>query len=371
VAAFLAVRRDGFSGPVTITPGELPAGVKVTVPVVPADEYLMAVVFEATADAPVGGKLVSLTGVGGPTAAPVRGGFTQTVKLIAGPGDLAIHAVELSKLAVVVVVESPFSVNIVPPAAPLVPDGTLDVTVKVTRGKDFAEPLDVVFPSLPPGVEAPTSIQIPTDKSEVIVTLVGHPPAEVGDWRLIAEAKPAKPAGRPRDPLAPVPAGMGAAGRRVRRAAVAATPVSSEVIALKVAAPPVKGRFTPAAAEQGKSVAVACLLETDTPLAGPLTAKLDGLPPRATAKPVAVQAGARRVEFQVAVDPTTPPGEHRSLVCELTGSAGGHKVVYRVGRGGSLRIDVAGSVKTDESGKPLSPLDALRREQKRDVPEKP
>jgi hypothetical protein len=364
VAAFLAVRRDGFAGPVTIAPDELPVGVRVRIPTVPADEYLMPVVFEAAADAPVGGKLVGFTGTGGNTQTPVRGTFTQVVRLIAGPGDLAIHSVEVSKLAIVVVEPSPYSVHIVPPAPPLVPDGTLDITVKVTREKGFTEPLDVVFPSLPPGVEAPTSVPVPADKTEAVVTLVGHPPAEVGPWRLIAEARPARPGRGPRDPLAAVPMGMG--GRRKRRAAEDAIPVASEVTALKVAEPPVKGRFAPAAGEQGKSVTVQCQLETAAALADTLTAKLDGLPSRATARPVEVRGNARQVEFKVSLDPTTPPGEYRSLVCELTGSVGGHKVVYRVGRGGSLRVDVAGSVKTDATGKPLSPLDALRQEQKKE-----
>jgi hypothetical protein len=365
VAAHLAVRRDGCAGPVTITHGELPAGVKVSVPTVPSDEYLMPVVFEAAADAPVGGRLVPFTGVCG-AKNPVGGGFTQVVRLIPGPGDLAIHSVELSKLAVVVVEESPFSITVVPPAAPLVPDGTVDITVKVTRDKNFTEPIEAFFPSLPPGVEAPTSVTIPADQSEAVVTLVVHPPAERGDWRMIVEAKPAKPA-RVRDPLAAAPAGT---GRRTRRPADDPIPVASAVVGVKVAEPTVKGRFEPAAGEQGKSVTVVCQLESAAPVTGTLTAKLEGLPPRATAEPVEVKGDARRVEFRVAIDPTTPTGEHKTIVCELTGSAGGQKVVYRVGRGASLRVDSAGGATTDKDGKPLSPLEALRR-QESNAPKKP
>src|SRR5262249_26290097 len=152
VSAFLGVRRDGFAGPVAITPGELPVGVKLTLGPIPANEYLLPVVFEAAADAPLGGRLVTLTGTGGGPKTPVTGGFTQVVRLVGGPGDSSLHAVEVAKLAVVVVEEAPFAVSLVPPTAPLAADGTLDVTVKVTRAKDFAEPLEVSFPSLPPGV---------------------------------------------------------------------------------------------------------------------------------------------------------------------------------------------------------------------------
>jgi hypothetical protein len=133
----------------------------------------------------------------------------------------------------------------------------------------------------------------------------------------------------------------------------------------------VKAKFAPAAGEQGKTVAVQCQLDEGAQLPDKLTATLDGLPPRTTAQPVNVAGSARKVEFKVNIDPTTPPGEHRSLVCELTGAVDGQKVVYRVGRGGSLRVDVPGSVKTDEKGTPLSPLEALRLEQKRPAPPGP
>jgi hypothetical protein len=78
-----------------------------------------------------------------------------------------------------------------------------------------------------------------------------------------------------------------------------------------------------------------------------------------------VKSGAKEIEFLVTVDATTPPGAHASLVCELSGTVEGQKVVYRIGRVGTLRIDAPGGVKTDASGKPLSPLDALRLEQKK------
>ena len=73
----------------------------------------------------------------------------QVVTLIGGPGDSAFHSVELSKLAVVVVDSSPFTVNVARPASPLVPDGTLEVAVRVERAADFKEPLEVSFPCLP------------------------------------------------------------------------------------------------------------------------------------------------------------------------------------------------------------------------------
>jgi hypothetical protein len=369
VRAHLGVRRDGFNGPITLALGELPAGVKATVGTILPGEYLMPVVFEADKDAPLGGRLIEVTGKSNGSQ-PIVGGFRQHVNLTHGPGDSTFHAVTLSRLAVVVTEKSPLAVAVVPPAAPFPVDGTLDLTIKVTRANDFAEAVEVSFPWLPPGVEAPTSVVISPEKTATVATLVAHPWAEIGDWHLAVEAKPAGATRGRRDPLA------GGAGntlmyRRQRRTAEGVIPVSSELLLVKVAAPRLHGRFAPAVAEQGTEIVVACEVNHSLTLAGPFTAKLDGLPPRATAAPVQVKADTRRIEFHVAVAATTPPGEHASLVCELAGTVGGQPIVYRVGRGGVLVVNAPGTVKKDALGQALSPLDALRQSERKTESKKP
>ncbi len=362
VLTYLGVRRDGFEGPVKLTLGDLPAGVKAIVGTIPAGEYLVPVLFEAAADAPVGGRLIEVKGLGGDERKPVHGSFRQEVNLIPGPGDSSFQKVTLSRLAVVVAEEGPLSVAVVPPRCPFAVDGTLDLTVKVTRVKDFTEPVEVSFPCLPPGVEAPTKVVIPPEKAEAVVTLIAHPSAEVGDWRLAVEVKPEGPARSRRDPLV---AGAGNTRRKPRRVAEGVLPVVSQLLAVKVGPPPLTGRFEPAVVEQGKTVKVTCQLDDASPLADAFTATLEGLPPRATASRVELKPGARRVEFTVAVDARTPPGEHQTLVCELAGKVGEQRVVYRVGRGGSLVVQPPGTVKSDASGKPLSPLERLRRSERK------
>jgi hypothetical protein len=361
VLAYLGVRRDGFDGPVTLTPEQLPPGVKASIGTIPAGEYLVPVLFEAADEAPVGGRLVEVNGVGDSSQGPIRGSFRQKVNLTPGPGDSSFSTVTLPRLAVVVTEEAPLSVTVVPPSCSFAVDGTLDVRVKVKRAKDFTEPVELSFPCLPPGVEAPTAVVVPPEKSEAVVTLIAHPAAEVGDWRLGVEAKPASGVRGRRDPLV---AGAGNVLRSRRRVAEGVLPVASELLTVKVTAPPLTGRFRPAASEQGKVVKVSCQLGFAAPFSEPFTATLDGLPPRATAKPVELKPGAKQVEFTVAIDATTPPGEHSSLVCELNGKVGAQRVVYRVGRGGILAIHPPGSGRSDASGKALSPLDVLRRTEK-------
>lgn len=371
VVAYMAVRRDGIDGPVSVSANDLPKGVTVTVPSIPAGEFFAPVVFEAAADAPVGGRLVSFTGKGVDQKQAVTGGFEQSVDLIQGPGDSVLHAVQVNRLAVAVTDEVPYTVTLVAPQAAVPVDGTMEVRVKVARAKDFAEALDVFFLTLPPGVEAPTKVTVPADKSEVTVTLVGHPTAERGDWKLVVETKVGVAGRGERDPLMVGNNGLGTGGapaggtgRRPRRKSTdGLPPVASEVTAVRVANPMVAGKLLPAAAEQGKAVSVVC--EFDKPTDAAFVAKLDGLPPRATAAAVEVKPGAKSVTFAVSVAADTPTADHKSLVCELSGTVSGHAVVYRVGRGGSLKVAAPGSVQTDKTGKPLSPLEALRQAEKK------
>ncbi len=367
VMAYLAVRRDDVAGPVSLRASELPTGVKVDLGTIPADEYLLPVVFEADADAPLGGRLVSIMGTCQVGENCFTGGFVHVVPLVRGPGDSAIQSLILDRLIVAVVEESPLHVSVSPPTTPLATDGTLEITVRVERTKDFTDAVEVTFPTLPPGVEAPTTVLIPPEKDEATVTLVASPEAEVGDWKLIAEATIARPGRAGRDPLLVGMNGLGTLtpGGRPRRAVEGITPVASAARTMKVAEAPLKASFPSTVGEPGKTVQVICQLEANSTVPGRFTAKLDGLPPRATAASVEIAGDAKMITFTVTIDPTTPLGEHRTLVCELAGVVAGQKVVYRTGRGGLLKIDPPGAAKTDATGKPLSPLEALRQQEKK------
>jgi len=158
----------------------------------------------------------------------------------------------------------------------------------------------------------------------------------------------------------PMALGGGGGMRRRRPATEDAPRVSSQFVALELAATPVTGRIEPTSVEQGKSVTINCTLEPGLPIPGSAQATLEGLPPRATAKTVEVVDGLKLVRFHVAVASTTPVGEYKTLVCRLAGKFNGQEVVYRAGRGGMLKVNAPGTTLNGPAGKPLSPLDALR-----------
>jgi hypothetical protein len=211
---------------------------------------------------------------------------------------------------------------------------------------------------------------VPPGRSEAVLKLSARADADPVGWRLAAEARPAPPRVDRRDMTLALMAQLDPAtgGRRRRVSAEGMTPVASKFVELDLAPSPFAGRFEPTAAEQGQSATVTCLLDPSPAAAGPMVATLEGLPPRATAAPVEIAPGARRVEFRVVVAATTPAGEHDSLVCRLAGKADGREVVRRVGRGGVLKINPPGALATGADGKPLSPLEALRLRERKPRP---
>jgi hypothetical protein len=367
VIAYVAVRRDGFEGPVRVETSPLPAGVSLDLPEIPAATYLTPVVFEAAADAPLGASLVELRGKATAPGGTVQGGFQQFVNLVPGSGDSSYQSLIVDKLAVVITEEAPYAVSIDAPTAALTRDGALELVAKVERAKGFGNAIEVALPFLPPGVEMEGPVVVPPDKSQAVLRLFARPDADTTSWRLAAEARSAPPRRDRRDltlalmaQLDPTMAGTATVGRQ-RRAPVEGLPtVCASLVPLELAPAPIHGRLTPAAAEQGKTVTLACSIESDSPLTSTMTATLEGLPPRAQAKPIVVRPGTRSFEFQVSVAPTTPAGEHDSLVCRLDSEIQGRAVVYRVGRGGLLKVNPPGVAPAAPDGKPLSPLDALR-----------
>jgi hypothetical protein len=367
VIAFLGVRRVGFDDPVRIDVGALPEGVSVDLKEIPGGSYLTPVVFEAAAGAPLGAALVDLKGVASTDSGTVAGGFEQVVDLIPGLGDSSYQSLSVRKLAVVVTEAAPYAVHLAAPGVSLAQDGAIDVVATVERASGFDQAIEVSLPYLPPGVEMEEPVIVPPGRSEAVLRLFARVDAEPTAWRLAAEARPAPPRRDRREmtlalmaQLNPQAAG-GAGGRRRRRASVEGLPqVASRFVPLVLTPPPVSGRFTPAAAQQGKTVTVTCTLEPGSPLPGTMAATLEGLPPRAEARPVELAPATHRIDFQVKTAPTTPLGEHDTLLCRLTGKVGGRTIVYRVGRGGRIKVNPPGALTTGDDGKPLSPLDALR-----------
>ncbi len=356
VMAFLGAQRTAFDWEVRLVAEGLPAGVSMSGARLAPDRFWTPVVFESRADSPIAGALVRVLATGEGRGETVRGGFVQVVDLVGGPADALFRSVEVDRLAVAVVDESPLLISLEEPKVALARDGTIALKIEVERRDGFDGPVDIAFPFLPPWVDGPAKITVPADQSSVIYTARALPQAEPRTWSLCAEATPG---------TAPVRRAMsGAAGgaprARKTKAAAAAISVSSKLVTLRVTESPVTGTIGTVAAEQGRDLALVCEIKRVGQLPPRMVATLEGLPNRVSADPVTVTNDDERITFAVKVEPQAPVGTFASLVCRLTRAIDGQEVSYCVGRTGVLKIEPAGALVTDETGRPLSPLEVLR-----------
>jgi hypothetical protein len=348
---------------VQLTASGLPAGVSFSKATVPADRFCVPVVLQSQAEAPLGGALAEVRATMNTEGQAVTGGFVQIVDLVAGTADALFQSVEVERLAIAVVEEYPYSISLEEPKTALPRDGTIGFQIHVERKAGFDGAIDVAFACLPPWVDGPATITIPADQSTAVYTARAFPEAEPRAWPLCAEATPGRTETRVAlDPVTGAPLRR----RRARRSdSQPATAVSSQLVTLRIAEPPVTGTIGTVAAEQGKPMTFVCQLKRNGQVPSQMTANLEGLPNRVSADPVAVSEKDERVAFTLKLEPTAPVGSFPSLICRLSGKIDGQEVSYCVGRGGVLKIEPAGGLVIDEAGRPLSALEALRRSKRK------
>ena len=361
IVTFLGVKRQDVKSDVQLAPQGLPLGIKNFPTTIAADRFQVPVVIEAAADAPLAGGLIQVQAAATASNTTVTGTFQQVVDLINMSADRLYHSVTVDRLAIAVVESAPFRIDLDPPQSSLVQDGLIELIVRVTREPGFDEAIDVTFPFLPPWVDGPALITIPADKS--VGTYVAHafPQAEPRTWPICAEGRVS--AAVARNPVAAaveMPLESVPSRRKKAKTDVA---VASQLIDLRVAESPVHGSIGRIAGEQGTTLQVSCSIERRGELPEKLEAILEGLPNRVQADSVQIVPQSKLATFALKLDPTAPVGEFDSLVCRLTGTKNGQTVSFNVGRGGVLKIVPPGGLFIDAEGRPLSPLEALRKTQ--------
>ena len=295
-AVLINASRRNFGGDLTLDGSQLPDGITMTTPIMKDGQGQVPVVFEAAADAPLGGKLIrfearQVTADDPEGANGIRGIFENRADFVLGQPNNAVHySGRVDKLAVAVIEEVPLQVEIVQPKAPLLQRGTLDLKVRVTRGEGFTGPVTIEFPFRPAGVGANPSIRIEPDQTEAVYQLSANDKAAVGMWPVYA--------------IAAVDVG-GTAW------------VASPMATLEVASAFTNATLARAACEQGEKTQIVCTLEQARPFEGEATARLLGLPPEATAAELTFTKDSAELVFEVTTTDKSPAGNHKSVFVEL------------------------------------------------------
>ena len=364
-AILINAARADFRGDLALAASGLPEGVGFEAETMGAGSTVEPVLFTAAADAPVAASLAKVAGKPTDPAQDVPCEFTSTAELVLGQNNNPFWTRTVDALAVAVTEEAPFSIDVVEPKVPIVRGGSMDLKVVATRKPGFTAPIAVALPWNPPGLASKAGVVIPEGQNEAAIPLNANNGAELKTWKVVVNGTYTEP------PATPPPAGGARRGPGAGRLTV-----SSRLAKLTVASPFLAIKLEPASVEQGRDVLLAAKLETAAGFPGEAKVTLLGLPNKVTTEPAIITSDTTEFAFRLKTDPSTPPGESKSLFCEVVITRDGEPIVHHLGSG-CLRIDAPLTPKKDApavapapSGtaeapaRPLSRLERLRLEKK-------
>ena len=378
-ASRVSVKRNGLGGELAFDADRLPAGVAMTGRNVPGNQSTWPVLFAAAEDAPLAATLTDLRAfpAGKPEhlAAAAKREAAELFGLgpeLAGTADRtrfagsAIEAdlvryrnnemlwgVSAPAVAVAVAEKLPFSIEVVPPAAPLVRDGSLVLEVKVRRDAGFDRDVILEFPQRVAGLGCDYSRKVPKDQDSFTYPLNANGKAALGTFPFFVLARASLPA-----ELNGVTYGGGEGL------------CTSDLFDVTLTDNPFTLQLAKGAVERGGTTALAATLQTPE-FEGIATATLKGLPDGLTSPPVEVAAGTEEFAFEIAATAEAPLGMRKGLVVEvvLPDSDGDGTFTWKAGTT-DLRVDAAppetppAAAVADAAPappKPLSRLEKLRR----------
>ena len=304
-ATLINASRANFGGELILDGKNLPRGITMHAEPMPANLSSMPVVFEAAADAPIAGKLIDFTVRHADEKQPIRGSFANSADLIRGaPGQSIYKRKAVNRLAIAVIDELPFTLEIVEPKVPLVRNGSMQLKVIVKRKEGFTAAINVQLPFRPPGLNAASSVNIPANKNEVLYPINASGGAQIKKWRIYV---------------------LGSAN-------VGGTAwVSSQLAPLEIAAPYVTFAMQRTSCEQGQETQIYCKLTQATAFDGDAKVQLLGLPPKVTAEVLAFNKDAKELVFNIKTDKTSPPGKYNNVFAQLTITQNGEPIVSSAG----------------------------------------
>lgn len=312
-ATIISASRANFGGELELTPQNLPTGITMIAQTMPGNLNTMPVVFEAAADAPLGGSLVDFTARLKSDDKQISGRFQNRADyIIAGPGQSLYVWNDVERLPVAVVEELPYTIEIVQPSVPIVRNGSMQLKVVAKKKEGWDEAITVQFPFRPPGIGAKPNIKIPKGRTEATYPVSANGNAAVGKWPVYALAS------------ASVNGGAWTA---------------SQMATLEVAEPYVGVTLAKSSVEQGQETEIVAEIQVAKELAAPAKVELLGLPHNVTTAALEMTAETTELVFPITTKADSPAGTHKNIFCRITVTENNEPIVHaRVG-GTELRVD--------------------------------
>jgi hypothetical protein len=314
-AVLMNINRDSFNGDVNVSVDGLPEGVRMLADVVPGSLSAVPIVFEADANAPIAGNL--LTPVGKPADVSkekdVASRFRHTVEWVRIQNDTVYVKSEVNRIAAAVAEEVPFRVSIVEPHVPLVQNGEMNLQIVAEREDGFDEPITVKMLWNPPGVSSLPDMVIPKGATTVTYKLNATNKGEVRKWKTAVIA-----------------------GATVKGGTAY---VSSQLAELEIAPAFLVGKMELTKVERGQTAKMVCKLEQKIPFEGVAVARLVGLPNNVTAEPVEITKDSNEAVFEIVTNDKSPAGNHKNVFCNVVITQSAEPISHNIASGSVLRID--------------------------------
>lgn len=308
--------RADVGGPLALRAENLPEGVTIEAPEMPANLNVVPVLFSATPEAANSGRLSDfIAKLNDPNQAALQleGHLQQTVTLVRGQNQVAFWSEFTNRLPVAVTDEVPFDIAIQEPKAPLVRGGQMELKVVATRKEGFTAAIKIDMLWVPPGLGASGSIAIAEGQNEALIPINAAGNAELKTWQIAVRGQ----------------ATVGNAAVEV------CTPFSN----LRVADMYLNLAFERAAVEQGQETELVIHMTKQFDFEGTAKVDLFGLPPKVAVQQVEITKETQDIIFKLKTEADAPAGNHNNLFCRVIVTEQNEPVIHNIGTG-QLRIDV-------------------------------
>jgi hypothetical protein len=312
-ATLISAKRANFGGDVNFNIADLPAGVNMIADRMSQTMDSMPLVFEATPDAPLTGKVLDLTATGTNSGNTVTGSFRQDVELVQGaPNNASYCGTSVDKFCVAVTKEAPFRLRIVEPKVPIVQAGTMRLEIVAERDTNFDEPIELNMVWNPPGMSSQSEATIPKGATNVFYQLNAGGGAETRIWKIaiLGHAK--------------VDGGD--------------LYVSTQLAPIEVAPPFLSGKIETTWLNPGKSAELTVNLKQLKPFEGKATIRLVGLPENVSVADREITSADQEAVFKLQANEKCSTGSHKNLFCAVDIQQNGQTIPHTIAQGGILRI---------------------------------
>ena len=320
-ASMVKLKRDGVMGELVLTAEGLPMGVTMEAVGVESGAESVAVVFEAKGEA-VASAGTFVLGVKSVDGQVVGSRVAHPIDLVGYGNNQSYYRVTADRLAIGVMEEAPFKIQLIAPKVPIAQGGSLDLKVVAERKSEFKGKIKLALLSVPTGIGTAGGAEIKESESEGVLALSAQGDAPVKKWKILV--------------VGSADLGKGAVW------------VSTQLVDLEVVAPFVGGQIVRGVVDQGEKTFLTVHLSQKTAFSGKAKIELRGLPNKVTAEAREISKDDTEVRFEIQAEKTSPVARHTSLFCQVTVMQNGEAIVQSFGQGGILRIDPIPAVKLEE-----------------------